>query len=123
MLSLTTTTSLQDKETGEEDNRTYTECKAVKGDKSACACCAQKGHYAAEDWQRDWPGNNGVKEFLTVLRDTADPVDFDFDILADQETADNGGRLANRDLVARVFETMITPIDCSEIEAEKPDPA
>ena len=84
----------------------------MKGDKAACACCAENGHYAVVPWQRGWTGNKGVKQFLEVLRATAAPVDFDFEFEEDQIAADGGGRIANKVLVEDVFADMVAVQAC-----------
>ena len=49
-------------------------------------------------------------QFLTDLRDTANPTDWDHP--EDYETANNGGRVDNQVLVTGVFEEMITVGSC-----------
>lgn len=53
--------------------------------------------------------SGAVVQFLTDLRDTAGPTDFEHP--RDAEIADNGGRQANVDLVTAVFTDFITIAD------------
>lgn len=51
-----------------------------------------------------------VVQFLTDLRDTSNPKDFDFP--EDEQVADDGGRVANVVLATAVFEDFITVGNC-----------
>lgn len=78
-------------------------------DGSQCVCAADDKTPSLQS-QRSWPGNAGIIEFLTTLRDRANPTNYDFP--QDEEIADSGGRARNVALVEKEFEKMISVEQC-----------
>ena len=83
-------------------------CKE-NSDGSQCVCAADDKVPSLLS-QRGWPGNRGIIDFLTTLRDRANPTNYDFP--QDEEIADAGGRADNVALVQREFEKMISVQQC-----------